>query len=111
MATAQSNPITHQPAETLEEKFRRLATTWQKAVAHLSSSSRRDNHPAYQEIISLGPPVIPFLLRDLEGVQRHWFTALTAITGENPVPEKYAGDILKMVEAWLEWGKAKGYRW
>lgn len=111
MATVSTKSISDQPIETLEEKFQRLATTWQHAVAHFSSSSKRDNHPAYKEIIALGPPVVPFLLRDLEVSHRHWFTALSAITGQNPVPEKDAGDILKMVEAWLRWGKDRGYQW
>ena len=68
------------PPETLEARFQRLANIWQKAVAHLSSSSKRESHPAYKEIITLGPAVVPFLLRDLETTHRHWFTALTAIT-------------------------------
>jgi hypothetical protein len=97
--------------ETLEETFQRLASTWQKAVAHLSSSSKRENHFAYQEIIALGPAVIPYLLRDLEVNHRHWFTALTALTGADPVPEKDAGKILAMVDAWLRWGKEQGYQW
>jgi hypothetical protein len=106
MATVQT-----QSSETLEEKFQRLANAWQKAVAHLSSSSKRENHPAYQEIIALGPPVVPHLLRDLEVSRRHWFTALTAITGADPVCDEDAGKIVSMVEAWLRWGKEKGYQW
>ena len=34
--------------------------------------------------------------------------ALTAITGENPITEDIAGNIQKMAEAWLNWGKNKG---
>jgi hypothetical protein len=107
MATAPTKPKN----ETLEEKFQRLATTWHEAVAHLSSSSKRENHPAYQEIIGLGPAVVPCLLRDLETNHRHWFAALTAITGANPVPPQDAGKILTMIDAWLKWGKEKGYQW
>jgi len=104
MSTTRTQP--HEPAaETLEEKFHRLAETWQNAVAHLSSSSKRDNHPAYREIIALGPPVVPLLLRDLERTSRHWFAALTAITNAQPVPSEHAGNFPKMVQAWLEWGK------
>ena len=107
MATLQTKPT----ADMLEQKFQRLANTWQEAVAHHSSSCKRDNHPAYQEIIALGPAVVPLLLRDLETNHRHWFTALTAITGTNPVAEEDAGKILKMIETWLKWGKEKGYQW
>ncbi len=111
MATAATKSTTPPEPETLEARFRRLADTWQKAVAHLSSSTKRDNHPAYKEIVALGPAVVPLLLRDLEINHRHWFAALTTITGENPVPEEDAGKILKMIDHWLRWGKAKGYRW
>lgn len=99
------------PAEPLEDSFERLATQWHQAVAHHSSSSIRYNHPAYQEIIRLGEPVVPLLLRDLQTNRRHWFAALQAITGANPVPPEDAGKIDRMAEAWLEWGRRKGYRW
>jgi hypothetical protein len=97
--------------DNLEERFTRLATKWHQAVAHQSSSRVRDNHPAYQEIIRLGPPVVPLLLRDLERNRRHWFTALVAITGVNPVTREDAGDIPRMIEAWLRWGRENGYQW
>ncbi len=99
------------PAESVEAKFRRLAETWQKAVAHHSSSSIRNNHPAYQEIIALGPAVVPFLLRDLEANGNHWFWALNVITGASPVPAEDRGNIAKVTEAWLRWGRENGYRW
>lgn len=99
------------PVESLAETFERLAAAWHKAVAHHSSSRIRDNHPAYQEIISLGQAVVPLLLRDLESNRRHWFTALAVITGADPVPEEDAGNIPRMVETWLRWGRENGYRW
>jgi hypothetical protein len=91
--------------ETVEERFARLAAAWQEALAHHSSSRIRYSHPAYQEIIGMGKAVVPCLLRDLEVNRRHWFTALAAITGANPVPESGVGDVPKMTEAWLRWGK------
>src|SRR5689334_11439274 len=82
-------PVTEPTAppapESLEERFTRLAETWHKAVAHHSSNRIRYNHPAYQEIIALGAPVVPLLLRDLETNRRHWFAALNAITGADPI--------------------------
>jgi len=64
-------------------------------------------HPAYQQIIALGPPVIPLILRELRERPDHWFWALNAITGEDPVgPED---DFDQAVEAWLRWGRERGY--
>lgn len=100
------------PALTgVEEQFRRLAAAWQEAVAHHSSTTLRNNHPAYREIIGLGPDVVPLLLRDMEENHTHWFGALREITGASPIPKPAAGNIPKMVEAWLCWAKDNGYRW
>src|ERR1051326_4611002 len=44
-AMATSPPISK--ADAIEQRFLGLAQTWQDAVAHLSSSRKRDNHPAY----------------------------------------------------------------
>lgn len=104
------SPITP-PTETVEQRFLRLAAAWNKAVAHHSSSTIRNNHPPYREIIALGPDVVPLLLRDLEANHTHWFCALREITGADPIPESVAGNVPKMVEAWLRWAKDKGYQW
>jgi hypothetical protein len=101
----------NQQAETVEQRFRRLAAAWQEAVAYHSSTTLRNNHPAYREIIALGPDVVPFLLRDLAEHQTHWFAALREITGASPIPASAAGNIPKMVEAWLLWAQDNGHRW
>jgi hypothetical protein len=59
----------------------------------------------------MGEAVVPLLLRDLETSRRHWFAALHAITGADPVPDTDAGKIPEMAKAWLRWGKEKGYQW
>jgi hypothetical protein len=104
-------PPSPQPAETVELRFQRLAARWRGETSHLSSSTQMAAHPAYQEIIALGPEVVPCLLRDLARQPDHWFTALKAITGANPVEPADRGRIDKMAEAWLRWGKEAGYRW
>ena len=37
-----------------------------------------------------------------------WFYALRAITGDNPVTNQIAGDVKKMTEAWVAWGRKRG---
>jgi hypothetical protein len=100
-----------QQAESVEQKFQRLAAVWRAETGHLSSITKMFNHPAYQEIIALGQDVVPSLLRDLEKEPEHWFAALRAITGAQPVPPEDRGQIDKMVEAWLRWANEHGYRW
>ncbi len=99
-----------QQTESVEQKFQRLAAQWRAQTEHLSSTSQMVNHPAYQEILAMGPDVVPLLLRDLAREPEHWFAALRAITGAQPVPPEDRGRIDRMAEAWLRWAKEPGYR-
>lgn len=89
-------------------KFHALASQWKTDAALLSSTTAMAAHPAYRAIIDLGPPVMPLLLQDLERESAHWFEALKAIAGEDPVPAEDWGNIPKMTGAWLAWGRAHG---
>ena len=93
----------------LTNKFNSLAKQWQNDVAGLSSMSQMTKHSAYQEIINLGKDVIPLLLEDLEKNPLYWLTALHNITGENPIKPEQKGRIKLMAQAWIDWGKNKGY--
>jgi hypothetical protein len=100
-----------QPPERIEEKFQRLAVVWLAETAYVSSSSDLVAHPAFQEIVGMGPAVVPLLLRGLEKGTGHWHRALRRITGVDPVPSADRGNIEKAAEAWLRWGKEQGYAW
>lgn len=93
---------------SLAAQFRELASQWKEDTKLTSSSSEIVLHPAYQRIIGLGPNVIPLVLKDLQENGGHWFWALQALTGENPVSNEDAGRIRKMTQVWLEWGQKNG---
>ena len=97
--------------EDAEERFQKLAAEWRAAVARLSSSSKIVQHSAYQQIILLGQAAVPMILRELEREPDHWFMALRAITGEDPVAPADRGYMDRMAAAWVRWGKAHGFRW
>jgi hypothetical protein len=65
--------------------------------------------PAYQQIIGMGPAVLPLLLDELAREPDHWFWALWAITGSDPVPSESRGKVGEMAQAWLKWGQEHGY--
>jgi hypothetical protein len=92
-----------------QERFEALAEQWRKDTAHLSSITQIAMHPAYQRIIGLGERALPFLLQDLQREPSHWFWALRAITGTNPVPDSAKGNVAAMAKAWLDWGRSCGY--
>lgn len=97
--------------QDIAHTFTELARAW-KAGRGVSSSTRElAGHPAYQEIIRLGPAVLPFVLRELEREPDHWFIALKAITGLDPVAAGHRGDVRAMSSDWITWGRADGHRW
>lgn len=112
MSTVPAKPMpTPGPTGTVEERFRRLEAAWLADVGFSSSSTALRSHPAFQEIIGLGPAVVPFMLRDLEERPRHWVWALPSITSADPVPASDRGNIARMSAAWLRWGREQGYQW
>src|SRR5947209_7076908 len=108
---SQPKPASALSGDELRRRFEELADEWQEAVAYLSDSTLREAHPAYRAIVALGAPVVPLLLADLERTHRHWFAALSELTGANPVPQGEAGRIRRMAEAWVRWGREHGYAW
>src|SRR5437870_4813796 len=90
------------------EQFERLAAEWKTATALLSSTTAVVTHPAYRAIIALGPLVVPLLLHDLEREPVHWFEALQALSGEDPVPREHWGNVAVMAADWLAWGRQQG---
>lgn len=112
MATVPTKqPVPVPPVETLEQRFRRLESLWTAETGHLSSTTKIIDHPAFQEILTLGPKALPLMLRDLEVRPRLWVWALPRITGADPIPETDYGNIAKMSQAWLGWAKENGYTW
>ncbi|OUL34352.1 hypothetical protein BV375_04700 [Nostoc sp. 106C] len=95
----------------IEATFTALVNQWLEETRGMSSINQMSMHPAYQQIIGMGEVVIPLLLRELERKSGHWFWALKSITREDPVPPEYRGKVNKMIKAWLDWGRDRGYRW
>jgi hypothetical protein len=94
---------------TVRDRFKELSSRWRNETRLMSSTTDRVLHPSYQDIIGLGEPAVPLILRDLELNGGHWFWALRHITGQNPVPPQYAGNVTKMRESWLQWGREHNY--
>jgi hypothetical protein len=99
-------PVTR--PDELEPLFRQLARQWQDETRYYSFAPQYAVHPAYLRIIGLGPAVLPLLLDELRQRSGHWFPALEAITGVNPVPPEARGNVPQMIAAWVEWGRRHG---
>ena len=93
----------------LELEFSRLTQQWRAETAFSSSLTVMAGHPAYQRIIGMGRLALPMIFRELATEPDHWFWALKAITGCDPVPPCHRGNIESVAADWLAWGRSRGY--
>src|SRR5947208_2246681 len=59
--------------ESLRATFRRLADTWSEETGDSSFIQKKVGHPAYQQIIELGPDAVPLILCELKESPAYWF--------------------------------------
>ena len=93
--------------ESFQHEFALHAAKWAADTAHLSSIEEAASHPSYRRIMQMGDSVIPLILKELQVRPNQWFRALRILTGENPIKQQDAGNVRKMVDAWLEWGRKR----
>ena len=91
--------------QELERHFNDLAEKWKSETMHHSVMSNIVLHRSYQEIIGLGRDALPLILKKLSIEPNHWFWALRAISGEDPVATGDIGKFDAMRNAWLKWGR------
>ena len=89
-------------------RFESLAAEWREQAGPLSSSTDRAMLPAYQAIIGMGETALPLIFDEMRRRGGHWFWALRAITGENPVPPEHRGNVEAMTQDWLQWARQRG---
>lgn len=90
-----------------EERFRALVAEWKDATGPTSDVARMVMHPAYLQIIGMGPEVLPLILGELQREPDHWLVALYAIAGEDVAAGSET--FTQAVSAWIEWGRVRGY--
>ena len=82
---------------------------WQADTISMSSMSDMMAHPAHAHLASFGhitaQRVLERMQGDPESTHPGWFALLHEITGQAPVPDEHAGDMRKMAEHWVEWGR------
>lgn len=97
------------PPKQLAELFNRLRQQWKDETQFISSTNVIAMHPEYQRIIGLGPQVLPLIFTELQREPDHWFWALRALTGEDPVDMSHIGDIAAMQRDWIDWAHDNGW--
>lgn len=102
------NSVPGWETETLRQLFENLVVSWMRATKYSNSMTEILENESLSRIMSLGPSVVPLILEDLEKSPKHWFYALTQLTGEDPVAEDHAGNLQSMRNDWLAWGRERG---
>lgn len=92
-------------SQQLKKRFDFYNSIWKNETIFSSSISEITNNSAYRSIIGLGQEVLPFIIDDLKHNDSHWFYALEALTGQNPIKENHKGVVPLMKEDWIEWAK------
>lgn len=95
-------------SDGVSSTFNELSAKWRDEIGCDSSLTNILGNINYLKVIALGWEAVPLMLEELKHEPAPWFTALCAITGENPVPPGSAGDFAKMAFAWLKWGREHG---
>ena len=102
-----ADAVENQPTDC--QGFQELADRWEAETALLSNSERAAQHPAHQEIVTMGRGAVPLILERIRSQGGLWFHALSAITGANPVAPEDRGNVAAMQKSWLKWGEHNGY--
>ena len=98
-----------------ETTFEYLRLEWQKERGATSSITAMAMCPSYQRIMTMAAAevVVPLILRQMESEGDEpdmWFWALRILTSADPVADDDRGDIVRMAQAWLNWGRGQ-YVW
>jgi hypothetical protein len=91
------------------DKFRILTATWQQDTQFMSFTADIVSHPAYQRVIGMGQEALPLIFEQLRYNPDHWFSALEAITGVNPVTKEHRGNVSAAAQDWLAWGRTNEF--
>lgn len=95
------------PQAELQLKFDELVDIWREETMTSSFTHEICMHRAYQQIIGLGPQVLPYIFEQVASGRGHWGWALSAITRENPA--EHTDSPTAAAEVWLQWGRERGY--
>ena len=97
-----TNPVSTE-RDNIALRFAKLAREWKSDTQLFSSLTNITEHPAYQEIIKMGIYALPYIFEELDREPGHWFSALNAITGANPIKPDHRGRMALMTADWQAW--------
>ncbi len=91
----------------MEEQVAALLSRWEADCAHLSSSTRRRQHPALRQIVALGMAGVPALIKHHHHAPRTVEALLRQITGASPTDG--CEHVEDWQDAWMAWARSRGW--
>jgi hypothetical protein len=94
--------------DSQREFFSQRVEAWVAETQWYSSLSSITRHPGFAAIVSMGPPVLRFVLDRMSRgeVRVHWFPVLKDVAKEDPVRPDHRGRLTEMASDWITWGRA-----
>ena len=93
-------------SDELRRRFAELKHNWHAATSLESNVKHIILDLSYQQIIGLGPRVVPLILQDLADEGGDWFWALIVLTGNDEARGETTMEAAR--QAWLQWGRGRG---
>jgi hypothetical protein len=97
------------PPPNADAEFAALAERWRAERPRGADVADMAATPAYRAVVAMGDRAVRPILLQLKRKPEHWFAALNEITAANPVPPEAEGRLKGMAEAWVRWGRERGY--
>lgn len=110
--TTLTRPVPDIYPETKEDdfaRFHRFVDQWRAQTIFSSFIEEKVKHPAFRQIVDLGPVAIPWILKEIKVKPCFLYLALQMIVDENPVPSHDRGDVRAAIDAWIQWGNREGH--
>ncbi len=101
--------LTPEQQEVVARRFQVLVTRWNAATRYRSNINALRSHPVYRELVNLGDPAVPLILAEVEREPNVPGSSCSPRSlGRTRYPA-LAGRVNAMAEAWLDWGRRRGY--
>ena len=91
----------------VRDEFEYRASAWENSVFLTMDEMFSDED--YQQIIEMGPQVVPLILRRIQTRPNWWSPALIRLTGVDPTAVQERGSLAAETKAWLEWAAQQGH--
>ncbi|GAA0759423.1 hypothetical protein LRH25_01495 [Ideonella azotifigens] len=107
-APADSRWVSKAISRNIGVEFQKLAASLFERQQYSSLLADLHHSEEYLKVISLGPKVVPHMLRDLQMNGNPWYLALRVLTGERVGQDLPEGNLRELAAAWIQWGTKQG---